>query len=206
LTQFDEADLVAFPRSNDGLKWSAPKSNRLKIASGSITTRYVVHEQVEQMRAGREYIHRKPYLRIVARLAPVPSASQTKVPPFNPLALYATQTVNPGEDAESDAAERSDVKVDIIELLGGILPIEDGQELADAEVAQHVEQARGAEAEAELVRSGAEAETNRAAGETEEALGSEGAAGDGTNGGGEAGADQPAKAAALARLGVVGFV
>ena len=55
LTQLDEADLVAFPRSS-GLKWSSPKSNRLKIASGSITTRYVVHEQVEQMRAGREYI------------------------------------------------------------------------------------------------------------------------------------------------------
>ena len=56
LTQLDEADPIAFPRSNDGLKWSSPKSNRLKIASGSITTRYVVDEQVEQMRAGREYI------------------------------------------------------------------------------------------------------------------------------------------------------
>ena len=42
LTQLDEANLVAFPRSNDGLKWSSPKSSRLKIASGSTTTRYVV--------------------------------------------------------------------------------------------------------------------------------------------------------------------
>jgi murein DD-endopeptidase MepM/ murein hydrolase activator NlpD len=177
LSEVSEADLAArFARSNNGLKWSSPKSDRLKIVTGSTTTRYVVDEQVKQMRAGREYIHRKPYLRIVARLAPVPAANQENVPPFNPLALYATQSVNPGEDTESDTAERSDVKVNVIELLGGILPVEDDQQLEDAEVAQHVEQARSAETEAELVRAGAEADTNRGPGEEEvDALGADNA-------------------------------
>jgi hypothetical protein len=178
LSEIGEADLTArFPRTNNGLKWSTPKSDRLNITSGAVTTRYTVNEAVKQLRAGREYIHAKPYARIVARLVPVPPNYQDNVPPFNPLALYAvTQPVNPGDDGDSDSAGRGDVKVNIIELLGGILPVEDGQDLEDTEVAQHVEQARSAETEAELVRAGAEADTNRGAGAEEvDALGADNA-------------------------------
>ncbi len=119
-------------RNSEGLKWASPKSDRLKITSGAVTVRYLVNESVKQRRLGREYIHAKPYVRIVARLAPVPPDYQAKVPPFNPLSLYATQTVNPGEDNESDAPENGNVAVNVIELLGGILPDEDGQELEDS--------------------------------------------------------------------------
>src|SRR4029077_16843225 len=104
------------------------------ITSGSVTTRYTVNEQVKQLRLGREYIHPKPYARNLARLPPGPPASQAKVRTFNPLSLYATQTVNPGEDNESDAPENGNVTVNIIELLGGILPDDDGQEHVRAEI------------------------------------------------------------------------
>ena len=57
--------------------------------------------------------------------------------------------MNPGEDNESDAPENGNVTVNVIELLGGILPDEDGQELEDAEVLQHVAEAKEAEIEAE---------------------------------------------------------
>lgn len=179
LTELGEANLagrdIPYVRNSDGLKWAAPKSDRLKITSGAVTVRYLVNESVKQRRLGREYIHAKPYARIVARLAPVPPDYQGKVPPFNPLNLYATQTVNPGEDSESETTNQGNVSVNIIELLGGILPDEDHQELDDAEVALHVDAAREAETEAELIRAGAEAEASRAAGE-EMPLGAEDAA------------------------------
>jgi murein DD-endopeptidase MepM/ murein hydrolase activator NlpD len=181
LTELGEASLagrdVPFVRNSDGLKWAAPKSDRLNITSGAVTVRYLVNEQVKQRRLGREYIHPKPYARIVARLAPVPPDYQEKVPPFNPLSLYATQTVNPGEDNESDAPENGNVSVNIIELLGGILPDDDGQELDDAEILQHVAEAKEAEIEAEMIRAGAEAEGNRVPGEDGLPLGAEGAEG-----------------------------
>jgi murein DD-endopeptidase MepM/ murein hydrolase activator NlpD len=169
LTELGEANLagrdIPYVRNSEGLKWAAPKSDRLKITSGAVTVRYLVNESVKQRRLGREYIHAKPYARIVARLAPVPPDYQGKVPPFNPLSLYATQTVNTGEDSESETTDQGNVSVNIIELLGGILPDEDQQELDDTEVALHVEAAREAETEAELIRAGAEAEASRAAGE-----------------------------------------
>ena len=74
----------------------------MNITSGAVTVRYLVNESSEAAPlAGREYIHAKPYVRIVARLAPVPADYQEAIPPFNPLKLYAvTQPVNPGEDDE----------------------------------------------------------------------------------------------------------
>ena len=85
--------------------------------------------------------------------------------------------MNPGEDNESDAPENGNVTVNVIELLGGILPDEDGQELDDAEILQHVAEAKEAEIEAEMIRAGAEAEGNRVPGEDGMPLGAEGAEG-----------------------------
>ena len=177
LSELGEANLaggdVPFVRNSEGLKWAAPKSDRLKITSGAVTVRYLVNESVKQRRLGREYIHAKPYVRITGRLAPVPPDYQAKIPSFNPLSLYATQTVNPGEDSEADAPENGNVTVNIIELLGGILPDEDGQSLEDSEVLHHVAEAKEAEVEAEMIRAGAEAEGNRAGGEDGLPLGAE---------------------------------
>ena len=52
LTELGEASLagrdVPFVRNSEGLKWASPKSDRLNITSGSVTTRYTVNEQVDQ--------------------------------------------------------------------------------------------------------------------------------------------------------------
>ncbi len=165
LTQIGEADLsahgVPFPRVRKGLKWAAPKSDRLQITSGAVTVRYLINESLKQRRAGREYIHAKPYVRIVGRLAPVPADYEDLVPTFNPLKLYAIKpSANGAEESESSSPDEGRVSVNVVELLGGILPAEDGQELDDAEVAQHVARAKEAEAEAEKVRAGAEADAS----------------------------------------------
>ena len=135
---------VAPPMMNaDGLKWVSPKSDRLQLTSGALSTRYIIHESSKQRRDGREYVRQKPYARIVARLAPVPSNYSDVIPPFNPFKLYAnSQPVSSNDDSDENAGSglsRSDVSIKVVELLGGILPGEDGQELDTQEVQEIVE-------------------------------------------------------------------
>src|SRR5690606_34801445 len=97
------------------------------------------------------FIQIRPYLRIVSRLSEVPPAESDAVPPFNPLKLYAAQSQ--ADDAEGSTAEsRADVAIRVLELLGGILPGEDGQELDSQEVAELVARAEEAEAAGAAMR------------------------------------------------------
>jgi murein DD-endopeptidase MepM/ murein hydrolase activator NlpD len=163
LSSMGDADLGArgypFARDRNGLKWAAPKSDRLQVTSGAVTVRYLINESRKQRRAGREYIQAKPYVRIVGRLAPVPEDFESLIPNFNPLKLYAA--TKPAKGGKEDDAGQDNVTVTVLELLDGVLPVEDGQTLDDAEALQHVARAIEAEAEAERFRAGAEAEANR---------------------------------------------
>ncbi len=130
-------------KNAEGLKWVSPKSDRLQLTSGALSTRYIIHESSKQRRDGREYVRQKPYARIVARLAAVPSNYSDVIPPFNPFKLYAnSQPVSSNDDSDENAGSglsRSDVSIKVVELLGGILPGEDGQELDAQEVQEIVE-------------------------------------------------------------------
>jgi murein DD-endopeptidase MepM/ murein hydrolase activator NlpD len=136
------------PKNAEGLKWMVPKSDRMQLTTGALSTRYIIHESTKSRRDSREYVRQKPYARIVARLAPVPSDQKNKIPPFNPFKLYGSgKPAETDEDADQSAGSglsRSDVSVKVVELLGGILPEEDGQELDTQEVQDIVE--RSAEA------------------------------------------------------------
>ncbi|MCL4767250.1 MAG: M23 family metallopeptidase [Hyphomicrobiaceae bacterium] len=155
LQKFREARLpqpAVAPRSSDGLSWTAPKSDRLQVTAGVMAAKHIIHEQVQVRRDNRPFIQIRPYLRIVARLSEVPPAEADVVPPFNPFKLYAApaQTDADAEGAASEA--RSDVAIKVLELLGGILPGEDGQELDTQEVAELVARAQEAEAEGAAMR------------------------------------------------------
>ncbi len=147
--------------SSDGLKWATPKSDRMPTTMGAVTVRYLIKESLKQQRGGREYIHAKPYVRIVGHLAPVPQNYATLIPSFNPLKLYNNEPTATDQATDTSAADQGVVAVNVVELLGGILPVEDNQTLEDAEVIQHVIAAKEAEAEAEKIREGAEADANR---------------------------------------------
>ena len=138
------------PKNAGGLKWIMPKADRLQLTTGALSTRYIIHESTKSRRDSREYVRQKPYARIVARLAPVPADEKDKIPPFNPFKLYGSgKATDTDEDADRNAASglsRSDVSSKVVELLGGILPEEDGQELDTQEVQDIVE--RNAEANA----------------------------------------------------------
>ena len=139
-------------KNAEGLKWVIPKVDRLQLTTGALSTRYIIHESTKQRRDGREYVRQKPYARIVARLAAVPSNYVDVIPPFNPFKLYANnRPVSSNDDADENSGSglsRSDVSVKVVELLGGILPGEDGQELDAQEVQDIVERSAASQATA----------------------------------------------------------
>ena len=120
----------------DGLRWAVPKTDKLVVPSGAMATRSYIPDGIRQRRGNREYILNKYYVRLVARLAPVPKNQTQTIPPFNPFKLYANTT--PLEDNDRpDAPQEADVR--LLEL-NGILPNEDGQEMDALEVAALVAQ------------------------------------------------------------------
>lgn len=134
---------------DDGLKWSVPKVDRLQVTSGAKSTRYIIHETLRQRRGNREYIYAKPYVRVVARLAPVSPSEAETIPAFNPFKLYTdNKPIGEGEDDGAEGAtgaKTTDVSIRVVELLGGVLPQEDGQSIGEDEATDIVERFLSAE-------------------------------------------------------------
>jgi murein DD-endopeptidase MepM/ murein hydrolase activator NlpD len=144
------ADPLANVAELPGLKWAAPKTDRLQITSGATMAKHIIHEQIQTKKDGRPWLANKPYMRLVARLTPVPPANADLIPAFNPVKLYAASgPATTRSDAAVDAdnmAGRKDVAVQVVELLGSILPTDDGQELDGQEVRDLVSKAQSAAA------------------------------------------------------------
>lgn len=139
------ATVVPQFRKLDGLNWATPKSDRMLVTSGATSTRFVIHDTMKQRRGGREYIHAKPFVRVVARLAPPPESSREAIPAFNPFKLYAdANPISEGEDSEFEPSTNPNAVIRVLELLGGVLPIEDGQQLDVSEIADIVVRAESA--------------------------------------------------------------
>jgi len=146
----------------DGLNWSTAKTDRMLIPSKATATRAYIPDGVKQRRGNRDYIMPKYYVRLVARLGPVSKTQARLVPPFEPFKLYSNAAPLEAGGAGSQPAADTNV----IEL-NGILPSEDGQELAAGDVTAIV--ARMLAAESETISAGGELLAERAlrAGERE---------------------------------------
>lgn len=125
----------------DGLRWALPKSDKLLIPSGAMATKFVIFDGIRQRRGNRDYIQNKPYVRLVARLAPVSKRQAQGVPAFNPFKLYANTAPLDAND-RPDQPREADIR--ILEL-NGVLPSDDGQELDAQEVAALVGRSQAAE-------------------------------------------------------------
>jgi murein DD-endopeptidase MepM/ murein hydrolase activator NlpD len=125
----------------DGLRWALPKTDKLVIPNGAIATTSYIGDPIRERRGPREYLQHKYYMRLVARLAPVSKVQAQRVPPFNPLKLYANSAPL-GETDRGDLPQEADIR--LLEL-NGILANEDGQEMDGAEVAVLVARAQAAE-------------------------------------------------------------
>ena len=153
LQRVREAPLASFrlpSASVDGLRWAIPKTDRLLIPSGAMATKFVILDAVRQRRGSRDYIKNKPYARLVARLAPISKAEAQHVPPFNPFKLYANTTPLDATERPDDGLQAANAK--IVELLGGTIPNEDGQEMSTEEVTQAVGRSLAAAAEPAVLR------------------------------------------------------
>ncbi len=148
-------DIPQIPRSRpqaqkfvtepDGLKWATLKSDRLQTASGAMSTKYVVQESLSQRRVDRNYIEKRFYARIAIRLAAVPAAVNGEIPPFNPFKLYSGSKSGEPENGERDGAHSDGgfATVRHVELVGSILPPEDGQEMDGQEIVEIVQRTSG---------------------------------------------------------------
>ncbi len=125
------------PKTMDDTQLSSSfgKTDRLPATSKGLSTRYIIHESVVRKRDQREFIAIQPYARIVARLATDLQDDTETIPLFNPFKLYAN--LEPVADENKITIKASDgatAETKILELIGGILPNEDGQEFNENEV------------------------------------------------------------------------
>ncbi len=126
-----------------GFRVAGGKSDRIIVSSRGLMTQHIIHDRVVQERGGRQFIAIKPYIRMVVSMATEKPENSAHIPSFNPFKLYAnTSPVDGGKEGEGSTQDGNGaVSVKVIELVGGILPDEDGQELAASDVARLVEAA-----------------------------------------------------------------
>ena len=136
---------------NGGLNWAVAKADRLLVASGALSTRFIIQDSVRQRRGKQDFIVNRPFARIVARLAPVPVGTAEKIPAFNPYKLYANVDAAT-EGAKSAADTNHGVALRIVDILGGALPAEDGQELDAREVAEIIARAAAPDEDTTVMR------------------------------------------------------
>ena len=114
------------------------KTDRLPSTSQGLSTKYIIHDKIVQKRNDREFIAIKPYVRIVTRLATNVEPNDS-IPLFNPFKLYANLSPIASKNNKRSKTNTSvQVQSKIVELNGGILPTEDGQELDDKDIHQIV--------------------------------------------------------------------
>lgn len=130
----------------EGLRWAVPKTDKMQLPKGAVVHKSYIPEPIKQKRGQREYTLNKYYVRLAARLGPVPKAQAAEVPQFNPFKLYANAApVGAGEGSASQ--QETAVSTKILEL-NGILASEDGQEIDAQEVTALVQRAQTTETEA----------------------------------------------------------
>ena len=152
---FPKNERVGAARTAGGLGWAIPKSDRLQTTIDAASTRYIVQDSIRERRANREYLHKKPYARVLIRLAAVEPDATATVPPLNPLKLFSVAST--GKDSPQGAGTISgpdggEVTIRVVELLGSILPAEDGQEMEAGEALELVNRMISNEADRAQIR------------------------------------------------------
>ena len=131
------------PAQVDGLKWATPKADRLHAASGAMSTKFVVQDSTKVIRGAREYIEKRFYASIAMRLSAVPANITADIPAFNPFKLYSGSGSAAEEAAHDTAKADGHASVRLVELVGSILPPEDGQEIDNLEIVEIVHRSTG---------------------------------------------------------------
>lgn len=128
------------------------KTDRIELSSKGVATKHLIYDQVVERRGTRDFITNKPYARLVATLATDRPPSADLVPAFNPLELFGNDAPIVQKDQQNGNGEAtSDPRVTMrfVDVQGGFLPEEDGQELTKDEVERLVAETDAVYAESE---------------------------------------------------------
>jgi murein DD-endopeptidase MepM/ murein hydrolase activator NlpD len=122
------------------------KTDKAKTSTKGTTTKHIIQDSVVERRNSREFIQVKPYVRIVALLSTSKPDNTDAIPPLNPFDLYTDKGPETSKPAQQPAAPANTplvehVSAKLIDLAGGFLPEEDGQELTDVEIERYVAEA-----------------------------------------------------------------
>ena len=108
------------------------KADRLAVAERGTTTRFIIKDQVTELKGNKPFLVHKPYARIVAKLSSVAGAPDERIPPFNPFNLYAATAAGGGDAAQASPAGTMVVARRDAELTE--IAVEDGLSFSDAEI------------------------------------------------------------------------
>ncbi|MEZ5925956.1 MAG: M23 family metallopeptidase [Hyphomicrobiaceae bacterium] len=109
------------------------KMDKLLLTPNGLITKHIIQDHVRQQIGNREKIAIQSFARVVAQLATAPPADSEAIPPFNPFELYANVKAA-GTGPKSDHSDQ--LAYQVLDLVGGFLPSEDGQSLSDTEAQQ----------------------------------------------------------------------
>ncbi|MFO1172432.1 MAG: M23 family metallopeptidase [Hyphomicrobiaceae bacterium] len=123
------------PQRQAAASISGQKMDKLLLTPDGLVTKHIIQDHVRQQLGTREKITIKSYARVVALLATAPPQASEPIPPFNPFDLYAN-VKTPGAGPAADDSDQ--IAARVLDLVGGILPNEDGQSLTDEQVQQIV--------------------------------------------------------------------
>jgi murein DD-endopeptidase MepM/ murein hydrolase activator NlpD len=134
------------------------KTNRIVVSSKGLATRNLIYDQVVERRGTRDFIANKPYARLVVSLPTDRPRGADRVPPFNPLEMFGNDApIVQKDQAGSETTTDPRVDVHFVEVQGGFLPVEDGQELSADEVEHLVAETDAVYSESEATLNDAEA-------------------------------------------------
>ncbi|MEM7778700.1 MAG: M23 family metallopeptidase, partial [Pseudomonadota bacterium] len=146
-------------RGDEGLPWLTPKEDKLQVATSALTIRQLIHEQIRVRRNGKPFLKIKPYLRLSVRLAPASREYADAIPSFNPLKLFGRTPTAVATNGGADMPGSGSIESEVVDLLDGRLPAEDGQNFEEYEVTALVKQAIETAPDAPVVRLGSNGST-----------------------------------------------
>ncbi len=127
----DVFETSTIPQRKSEASLSGIKMDKLLLTPEGLVTKHIIQEHVRQQLGTREKIAIKSFARVVAQLATAPPNKAEEIPPFNPVSLYANVKAG-GTGPQASSSDR--LASQVLDLVGGVLPSEDAQSLAEEDI------------------------------------------------------------------------
>ena len=127
----DVFETSTIPQRKVEASLTGAKMDRLLLTPEGLVTKHIIQDHVRQQHGTREKIAIRSFARVVAQLGTALPKDVEALPPFNPMTLYANVKTG-GTGPQADASDR--LAFEVLDLIGGVLPSEDGQSLNEQDI------------------------------------------------------------------------